>query len=262
MSPIYDTSRGVVGVSASARDITDRKQAERELHMAEFGKLASGLVHEIRNPLNAMRMQIAVIRGKLQRPGEENLALATDQLSKLEREVLRVTNLATDFLAYGRPGPDKVEDFDVADVLRDVADFVRPEFEEAGWTVTCNIPAEPAGLPVRMDSGKLRQVLLNLAENARQSVSQAGQLEFAGRRITDREMQILVADTGPGIPEDTASQIFEPFFSTKEGGTGLGLAIVKRTVESAGGRVGLVRRADRGACFDIRLPSPGEGPHR
>jgi len=243
---------GMIGYSL---DITDRKRAEMELRMAELGKLASGLVHEIRNPLNAMRMQIAVIHGKLRQPEDGNLDLALQQLSRLETEVLRVTDLATDFLAYGRPGPDKLEDVDVRAVVRDVAEFVRPTFERSGLTVVCSAAREETGeLSVRMDRGKLRQVLLNLAENARQAMGESGRLELRVDPATDREVRIIVADDGPGIVPERMARVFEPFYSTREGGTGLGLAIVKRTVENAGGRVQLRSAPDAGCRFEIRLP--------
>jgi len=239
---------------AFARDITDRKRAEEAARMAEVGKLASGLVHEVRNPLTAMRMQIAVIRHKLRHPDKQNINLSVTQLEGLEHEVLRVQELANDFLAYGRPVSDHPQIIELARVVSDVAEFIRPEFEQTGTRIDVAVGENSGRLTVRMDLSKLRQVLLNLAGNARQAMAHGGQLRLGCDRPSNREARIQVRDTGCGIPPEKLPRVFDAFYSTKDEGTGLGLAIVKRTIEAAGGRVKVESEVDRGTCFEIYLP--------
>jgi signal transduction histidine kinase len=107
---------------------------------------------------------------------------------------------------------------------------------------------------VKMDESKLRQVLLNLLENARQAMPEGGRLTLGCERDPLAGVTIQVCDTGCGIRPENLDRIFDAFFSTKSAGTGLGLAIVKQTVEAAGGRIRVDSQVDRGTCFEINLP--------
>lgn len=246
---------GVVGWGLIARARRRDEADARRDHLAEVGKLAGGLVHEIRNPLNAMRMQIAVMRGKLKRLHGEDVEAASNQLSCLESEVLRLQNLATNFLTYGRPPTDKLQEFNAVEVLHDVAEFLRSEFEQPGMHIDLEIDPGLEDATIVMDRGKLRQVLLNLAENARHAMSEGGTLTLSLARDSDGWLRFTVADTGCGIPRERLAHIFNAFFSTKDDGNGLGLSIVKRIVESTGGTISVESEVDRGTCFTIRFPT-------
>jgi PAS domain S-box-containing protein len=232
-----------------AIDITKRKMAESAMRMAELGELASGLVHEVRNPLNAMQIQMAIMRDGLSEPEAGGIELAASQLECLEKEVLRVQELANDFLAYGRPSPDHPEPIDLGEAITSIADFVKPEFDQIGATV--EVRGERGSLFANIDPAKLRQVLLNLVVNARQAMSNGGTLTLSAKRVAGNEACISVQDTGCGIPPDKLDRIFEVFYSTKDEGTGLGLAIVKKSVEAAGGRIEVESRVDVGTCFRV-----------
>ena len=228
--------------------------AARQVQLAEVGQLASGLAHEVRNPLNAMRMQIAVARSKLRKPEEAETETVKAQLDKLEAEVLRLQGLVTDFLAYGRPPLDEPVEFEVAALIRDVTDFIRPEFEAQGILLKTDIDSAGDRAAVVMDRGKLRQVLLNLLENARQAMVSGGTATLALRFGSDRTVELSVTDTGCGIPRDKLAKVFDAFYSTKDGGNGLGLAIVKRAIESIGGTVAVDSQEGRATRFVIRIP--------
>ena len=257
---VVDSDNTPLCTMASFLDIADRKRVEQAERMAEVGKLASGLVHEVRNPLNAMRMQIAVIRNKLKDPHHENMSMAITQLGRLEHEVLRVQHLANDFLAYGRPASDNPQTIELHWLLSDIAEFVKPEFEQIGVHVDVTKGADTAELAVCMDLSKLRQALLNLTENARQAMVNGGELRLSCDKPSNQEARIRVCDTGCGISPERLPRIFEVFYSTRGEGAGLGLAIVKRTVEAAGGRIAVESEIDRGTCFEIYLPLVTETP--
>jgi PAS domain S-box-containing protein len=254
VSPLTGPAGRVTGLCAVGRDVTRHRQAERALRMAEVGKLASGLVHEIRNPLNAMRMQVAVIRGKLRQMTDGGEGLAAQILESLDQEVLRIERLASEFLAYGRPVSDRAETIEPSAIVQDLAEFVRPELAGNGIEVVTEDAPEMAALRVKMDESKLRQVLLNLLENARQAMPEGGRLTLGCARDPRAGVKIRVADSGGGIPPENLDRVFDAFFSTKSAGTGLGLAIVKQTVEAAGGRIRVDSRTGEGTCFEISLP--------
>jgi signal transduction histidine kinase len=226
--------------------------------MAELGEIASRMAHEIRNPLNAIRMQVAVIRNKIARPDPENLRVATSQLARLDQEVLRVEKLAKAFLEFGRPPADEPEDIDVIELAEDVAALVRPEFEELGVKFVFQCPAGDGLSRVYADRAKLRQMLINLLVNARNAMGDSGQVTLAVSRWGDREVMIQVRDTGCGIPPEIMPHIFLPFFSGRGSGAGLGLAIARKIVESAGGCIKVESKLDEGSCFRVILPVKSE----
>ena len=239
----------------------DEEDARRD-HLAGVGKLAGGLVHEIRNPLNAMRMQIAVMRTRLKRSDETQADGLAEQLTNLESEVLRLQGLATNFLAYGRPPADKLEELSVAKFVGDVAEFILPEFEQQGMRIQREIDPQAEGLTVLMDRGKLRQVLLNLTENARHAMKAGGVLTFGLGREVPHELCLTVEDTGCGMSQEQLERIFDAFFSTKDDGNGLGLAIARQIIESAGGRIAVRSQVGQGTCFTIHLPLTSSAQRR
>lgn len=239
----------------------DRHKARQE-HLASVGTLARGLVHEIRNPLNAMRMQIAVIRSKLAKMDGSDAQLATAQLQRLEEEVLRLQNIATEFLTFGRPPVDKPEEFEVAKLMQETADFLGAEFQQHHIAIEVQIEPRARASAVVMDRAKLRQVLLNLASNAEDAMPQGGTLRLGLGLTSGRRVSLTVSDTGCGIRSDRVAHVFDAFYSTKDEGNGLGLAIVKQVLEGAGGDIGVRSALGEGTEFRITLPlAPGPSRH-
>lgn len=176
ISPITSPTGRVTGAAMINHDISEHKRAEAATRMAEVGRLARGLVHEIRNPLNAMRMQIAVIQAKLKKPTEPNIEVASAQLSRLEDEVLRVQDLARGFLEYGRPPDDKLEAIDLSSLLQEAVEFQKPALTAQNVSVAIEVSPDADDSIVLMDRGRLRQVFVNLVENARQAMPGGGAL--------------------------------------------------------------------------------------
>jgi len=258
-SPIRDSAGRLLGTATIMRGIADRKRTEEAARLAEVGRLASGLAHEIRNPLNAMRMQLAVLRDVVGTSGEEAASEIIPEIDCVEHEVLRVQNLASDFLAYGRPAFEHPEAIRLTEFLDELVHFLQPQFEHTGGEVVSECTGE--NITVVADRGKLQQVLLNLAENARQALKDTGgRLVLACGAASPRDARIRVQDNGCGIPPDRLQRIFEAFYSTREEGTGLGLAIVKQIVETAGGRIRVESEIGQGTSFEIQLPRAGIAP--
>jgi signal transduction histidine kinase len=230
------------------------RAAARQEQLAAMGGLARRMVHEIRNPLNAMRMQIAVIQDLLSGPQAPSDTVRVEHLERLDQEVTRLEKLAKSFLVYGRPPRDEPEQIELRDALDDVAEFIRPAFERIGAHVEVQIEQGIEPLVVRMDKSKLREVLLNLTENAREAMD-GGTLTIRLGRVSRDEALIQIVDTGRGIPEGDLPMIFQGLRSTKTDGSGLGLLIVKRIVEDTGGSITVDSQIGRGTRFDIVLPT-------
>jgi signal transduction histidine kinase len=226
----------------------EQEQAQAQ-HLAEIGLLAGGLAHEIRNTLNAMHSQIGLLRKQLTQEGGS----AYQRTSQLERAVVELEQLVSDFLTFARPAKDRLEDVDLRHLIHDVLDFAALDLEQGGVQVVTEL--DPALPLVYADSAKLRRALLNLVINARQAMPEGGTLTVRAQPSGRREVLIEVRDTGCGIPQEDRPRIFQTFFSTKPEGTGLGLAVVRRTIEDCGGRVTFDSEVGRGTAFRIFLPT-------
>jgi two-component system sensor histidine kinase PilS (NtrC family) len=249
------------------QDVTKVVEMEAELRrqerLAAVGSLSAHLAHEIRNPLAAISGSIQVLEGSLGGDGRDD---ETRRLLGIAvRETDRLNQLITEFLQYARPAPGKPTAVPVGGVAAEVLDMfesVRPAAVDASLAI-------PPELRVLAEEGPLRQVLWNLFLNAVQAMPDGGSLRVSaaevppqglaagGRKPPDggaRWVEIEVADTGTGIPEDVLDRIFDPFFTTKKDGTGLGLATVHRVVEASGGHLAVESAVGGGTTFRIRLP--------
>lgn len=238
------------------RRVCQRDQERTRVeHLAEVGFLASGLAHEIRNSLNAMHSQLALLRKNLpvELAGEDSPALR--RAKQIERALADLEELVVDFLAFARPAQDRLEDVNLAKLVGDVLEFAAMDLEQGRVKVAAQLDASVPS--VFADAGKLKRALLNLVINARQAMPDGGTLTV--RLFADDRDQIVieVSDTGCGIPDEDTPRIFQSFFSTKSEGTGLGLAIVRRTIEDCGGRIEFASHVGKGTTFRIHLPITG-----
>lgn len=225
-------------------------ETQRGEQLAYLGTLASGLAHEIRNPLNAMNINLQLLEEELEQASvsEEMLNLLRGSRS----EVLRLERLVKDFLAFARPKESAREDLALEDLVLDVVKFLRPQFEESG--VALQFTREE-GIPVvRVDSGQIRQALLNILRNAQDVSSSGSSVSVSVGPTAEGEARIEVADQGPGILPGEMAHVFEVFYSTKPAGSGLGLPIAKRAVESHGGRIEIRPGAAEGTIVRMILP--------
>jgi signal transduction histidine kinase len=217
--------------------------------LASLGQLAAGLAHEIKNPL-------AGIQGALELLRDETTDESTGRLYReMLDELRRVNGILQRLLESGRPAPLRITRTDLGRLLAETAELLRPSLRRQGVTLT----SETAGglPPVEVDPSKIRQVLVNLIQNAAEALHErSGHVAVRASHFPDERAVVLaVEDDGPGIRPEHLAQLFEPFFTTKFAGTGLGLSISKSLVEQHGGRIEVSSEPGRGTSFLIFLPA-------
>jgi signal transduction histidine kinase len=216
------------------------------------GLLASGLAHEIRNPLNAMKMNLQMLEEELQGVSQFAESDLVDLLVSTQSEIKRLENLVNNFLLFARPSPPKFAEIDLNDVLRETATFLAADFRKTGVDLT--LEPEPLLPSADADAGKIKQALMNILVNARQVLKPGGRVVLRSRPSGAGEVIVEIEDDGPGMSPETAAKIFDPFFSQRAGGTGLGLPIAKLMIEQHRGSIEVETHPGRGTIFRVRLP--------
>lgn len=256
--PLTASDGRSIGSAVLFQDLTRLREMEeavqRSERLADLGRVAAGLAHEIRNPLASMSGSIEILHGQ---PGgsDEDRRLMEIVL----REAGRLEALVAQFLAFARPAPPRREPADLALLLDETLRVFRNDPVAAG----VRIDAELAEARAALDAGQVRQVAWNLLTNAAQALTREG--AGAGGRLrvscgpAPGGVRLCVEDDGPGIAPSDLERIFIPFFTTKPGGTGLGLATVHRIVDAHGGSIRVTSVPGKGARFDVFLPSGGAG---
>jgi PAS domain S-box-containing protein len=235
-------------------DLTDIRATERRVRNAErlaaVGTMAAGLAHEIRNPLNAASLHLALLDRSLRAlPNAPDLA--RESTAVVKDEIHRLSSLVNEFLEFARPRPLNLSPADVIPLLQRVIDLMQPGAEAAQIGLSFDKPTHP--LVAAVDAERFHQIILNLVRNAMDAVAgtTTRRVTVRARRVAER-VEIDIEDTGPGLPEN--APIFDAFFTTKKGGTGLGLALVHRLVDGHSGSVTAGRQGDL-TVFTIKLPA-------
>lgn len=220
--------------------------------VTELATLAGGLAHEIRNPLSVFNLNLELLIEDFENPESPRDRRALQRLKLLEKECQHLERILNDFLEFVRAGSLALEPTDLNDVVRELADYYQPQFQEARIEIS---PHLAGNLPVvKLDRRLFRQALINLVQNARQAMPNGGVLEL--QTYYDQNRVVLeVIDTGQGMDERTQSKMFEAFYSSKQSGSGLGLPTVRRIVESHGGTIACASELGRGTQFTIALPA-------
>ncbi len=228
--------------------------AERNEKMASLGLLAAGVAHEVRTPLTAIKTALYIQQKKLE-PG----SVAQGEAQVIEKEILRLEHIVTDFLQFARPAPPRFETVTVETTLQQVERLLAPQVA----TQSIRLVREPSpSLQVRVDAAQLEQVLLTLVHNAADSIERGGTITLRARSdnqslregAAEPVVVVEVSDTGKGIAPEAQKRLFDPFFTTKAEGTGLGLSIAARVVELNGGALRYQTELNRGTTFSIVLP--------
>lgn len=243
---LYQISRRIAMLQEAVKLARGRR-------FAEGGQLMAGLVHEIRNPLNAMRLNLHVLSRVLTQGSSTEEFAAIDHTQVIResvQEIERVEGLLRLLLGYARPDQSRAEDLEVRRELESALVFLKPVLERAELAVRARFSDLPTF--IHIDRDRWRQILINLIMNAKEATGPGGQIQI-DVHATREEVEVTVADDGPGVPATDRERVFEPFFSRKENGTGLGLALVRRYVEEAGGTIVCEQNEPRGALFRLRF---------
>jgi len=237
--------------------IESREIAERREKLASLGVLAAGVAHEIRNPLTAIKARLFTQKKALARgtPAYTDGEFIAQEISRLER-------IVRDFLSCARPAPLQRETISSSELFSQVRELLEQQLKENAIDLTVEPGAE---MPIEVDSQQVRQVLINLVQNAADSIGENGHIKLRSRSekiaLSERVRQAVVLeveDDGKGIPADVQQRLFDPFYSTKANGTGLGLSIAARIAEQHGGVLQYQTQLNRGTTFGIILPAKSE----
>jgi signal transduction histidine kinase len=225
---------------------TTRERLISEEKLAAVGRLASGVAHEIRNPVAMISSSLATASYPGTEEGErkEMFAIAA-------RESKRLESLTADFLTYARPSPLRRSPVLMNDLLTYIAAVTRAHAASRGITIVSELEGD---LPVDIDAPQMEGALLNLVLNAIDATPSGGTIRL-NASLAGNVLSIDVEDSGPGIAEADLAQIFEPFFTTKPAGTGLGLAIAKSAAIAHGGDLRLSQNRDGCVTFSMKLTS-------
>lgn len=261
-SLLKDGEGNLVGLALLLTDLTEilqfREQAVMRDSLAALGQMSAGIAHEFRNSLGVIMGYAKLLQRNL--PSEDT---SHAYLQEIVSEIDLLEATLRDFLAFAKPMQLSRVAVSVKALTSETLDGFRQAMEDGKIKLVTDLPQEE--VTVQADPYALRQALGNLIRNALEAMPNGGELAVkvrskgaeSGGAFGARAgmVEIIVQDTGPGVPHEDIDRIFTPFFSQKEGGTGLGLALVQKTVLALGGRVGVENREGGGACFSIRLPS-------
>ena len=226
-----------------------QEQLVRSERLAAIGQLASGVGHELRNPLGAIRNAIFYIQRKVAKtdlPTTEPRAV--EFLKIIDEEVDAANKVISDLLGFARVSKPAVAPVDVAGIIEDaIKHTTPPENVELARDIDNDLPR------VMVDADQIRQVFVNIVLNAQQAMAEGGRLDI---RAKNRGEFVVVnfTDTGGGIPESVMSRIFDPLFTTKARGIGLGLAVSRSILERHGGDIQVESQGRRGTTFTVSLP--------
>jgi signal transduction histidine kinase len=242
----------VFGVMVSARDMEKLSRLGSHLSysqkLAALGRLTSGVAHEIKNPLNAMVIHVALLRQKLRKAGPE----AKGYLDVLEEEIRRLDGVIQGFLKFTRPEELQLEAVTIEEVLGEATRLLVGEVEKNGIHMETEIAG---GLPaVYGDRELLQQAFLNLMINACEAMPDGGELRVTASRPREGRVALEVQDSGIGIEPDELPKIFDLYYTTKSRGSGIGLSMVYRIVQLHDGDVKVSSTPGQGTRFTITLP--------
>jgi signal transduction histidine kinase len=226
---------------------------ERQEKLASLGVLAAGVAHEIRNPLTAIKARLFTQQKALP-PGSPEL----EDARVIGNEINRLEYIVKGVLQFARPAEPKLNSLSTNALLREVRDLLTPPLDKNSIQLKME---SGENLFVQADPEQLKQVLINLIQNAAESIGKNGQITLSARRASARlsghltPVVILeIEDNGKGISSEVQKRLFDPFFSTKEGGTGLGLSIAARIVQKHGGALEFQTQVNHGTKFGVVLP--------
>jgi PAS domain S-box-containing protein len=247
--PIFDASGNLSLIINYGIDVTDKIKMERQLvqadKMASLGTLAAGIAHEIRNPMATINLNTQILLRDLDLEEEHQVYMLD-----IQKEVKKIERIISEILEFSKPRPAHLVESNINEVVLSVHELTRVQLRKDDLRVHFNLDkALPA---VLIDPAQVSQVVINLVINAMQAMPGGGDLTITTQmdQITGR-VELLVSDTGVGIPPDNLGKIFDPFFTNKPEGTGLGLAIARQILEKNQASIHVSSKKGKGTVFRI-----------
>jgi PAS domain S-box-containing protein len=260
-TPLKSASGGKAGTLHIIRDVTEIKameaQTQRRDRLAAMGEMAVELAHEIRNPLGSIELFASLLEKELPRgsdPGRwsENIRIGSRSLN----------NIVSNMLQFANPLAPQFQSVDLHELIREILNFAEPILKQRDVCVSTRL--EATGSIVSGDRELLKQTILNLVLNSLQAMPSKGSLTVGTRDVSTlpggalcHGIEMIVQDTGFGIPPENLSRIFDPFFTTNKNGTGLGLSVVHQIIEQHSGFIQVASEVNKGTTFTIVLPGAG-----
>jgi PAS domain S-box-containing protein len=239
-----------MGTLLTMRDLESYERLGSQIQVSErlaaLGRVTAGVAHEVKNPLNSMRVWLEVLKGNIPADLEGQQAV-----KMLDNEIDRLDRAVKTFLDFARPVEIDLSESDLPSLLNEILENARPAMAKAGVVLATQIPERFPG--VRMDRRLIHQAVLNLILNGCDAMGPGGQLTVKLAQNDDKA-QIIVTDTGKGISPENRNKIFQLFFTTRPGGTGIGLANSFRFVQLHNGSIEFESEVGRGTTFTIELP--------
>jgi len=219
---------------------------------AELAELAGGFIHEIKNHLSTLGLNLQLLAEDFEEPQSQRERRAQDRVQRLQNECQQLIDVSNDFLRFARVQDLQRVPTNVAAVVEEMVDFFGPTARQANIDIKCYLPSDLPLVP--LDREMFKQALLNLMLNAEQAMPDGGQLTIqAGHELGWVCLNLI--DTGDGMSPEVAAKVFRPFFSTKPGGSGLGLPTVRKIVEGHGGHIDVQSEVGKGTKFTVKLPT-------
>jgi signal transduction histidine kinase len=225
-----------------------KEQLDKTEQLAHLGTMVATVSHEIKSPLGIVRSTAEILKKRIEKvaPGNEKLAQI------IVDETGRLNTIVTEFLDFARPQQPKLKEHDLQQILDQAIDFTRPMADKQGVEIETSYPDE--AIIREVDHDMLYRAFLNIILNAIQAMEGGGTLQVETWQGDNGETTVSFKDNGPGMSEEKAAQVFEPFITDKSKGTGLGLAITKNIVEEHDGEIRVESREHEGTRFVIIFP--------
>lgn len=254
ITPILDEGKkiGYMGIEIDLRE--KKKIDERLLYMgrlATIGKISAQMVHEIRNPLSSMSLNLELLLEELESYKKEDTREAKHLIASITAEIDRLSTVNEEYLAFARLPKFSPQKTQINTLLQHLQELCALESNKQQISIELSLSSIPA---IYADENQLRQAFLNLIKNAMEAMPEGGLLKISTKLNENNEIEIRFEDTGYGIEETMIQQIFDPFFTTKDKGTGLGLSVTLQIIEEHRGQIECKSSLGKGSTFLIRIP--------
>jgi PAS domain S-box-containing protein len=252
-----------IGKIVVFRDLTNVYKIQEEIlrmdRLVSLGKLASGIAHELRNPLAGIKTTAQALSEEM--TGDDS---RREYLHRITKEIDRLNDLLKTFFSFAKPQNLNLVNCHIKDIINEIIPFLIKEIADKGIHFTETY--HPQLPKIKVDKTQMHQVFLNLFLNAIQAMPNGGELKIEASSMNSNSLEdykqnfvkVIIADTGKGIPSHIVHKIFDPFFTTKPRGIGLGLSITYQIIKKHGGTIKVESQWERGTSFIINLPETME----